>query len=118
MNKSDWVKLAIAQIKLDQLQVKTAVNANVVVFFLKKLGIDSGRCKLIPPKKLSSLEVIWVFGGVMSPSPFTSLFFMISIWIRLTISVSMKSREIKGRGTRPALGRMERAPQLGLWLLS
>jgi len=33
----------------------------------------------------------------MSPGPFTSLFFMISIWIRLTISVSMKSREIKGR---------------------
>jgi hypothetical protein len=36
----------------------------------------------------------------MSPGPFTSLFFMISIWIRLTISVSVKSREIKGRGTR------------------
>jgi hypothetical protein len=39
----------------------------------------------------------------MSLGPFTSLFFMISIWIRLTISVSMKSREIKGRGTRPGL---------------
>jgi len=26
---------------------------------------------------------------------------MISMWIRLTISVSVKSREIKGRGTRP-----------------
>jgi len=37
----------------------------------------------------------------MSPGPFTSLFFTISIWIRLTISVSIKSREIKGRGTRP-----------------
>jgi len=32
----------------------------------------------------------------MSPGPFTSLFFMVSIWIRLTISVSAKSCEIKG----------------------
>jgi len=47
VQESDQVKLAIIQIKL---WVKAAVIANVVVFFKKKLGIDSGRCKLLPPK--------------------------------------------------------------------
>jgi len=37
----------------------------------------------------------------MSSGPLTSLFFMVSILIRLTISVSVKSCEIKGWGTRP-----------------
>jgi len=42
----------------------------------------------------------------MSPGPLISLFFMVSIRIRLTISVSVKSCEIKGRGTRPRAGMM------------
>ena len=45
--ESDWIKLAIIQIKL---WVKAAVIANMLESFLKKLGTDSGRCKQIPPK--------------------------------------------------------------------
>jgi len=68
-----------------------------MVEFLKKFGIDSGRYKLIPPKaQLSGGNSNFWWSDVSRPFHLT--FFMIPIWIRLTISVSRKSREIKGRG--------------------
>jgi hypothetical protein len=68
-----------------------------MVEFLKKLGIDSGRCKLIPPKaQLSGGNLNFWWSDVSRPFHLT--FFMILIWIRLTISVSIQSREINGRG--------------------
>jgi hypothetical protein len=39
VNKSDRVKLATFQIKLDQLRIKAAVSANVVEFFKKNSAL-------------------------------------------------------------------------------
>jgi hypothetical protein len=66
-------------------------------YFKKSLGIDSGSCKLIPPKdQLSGGDLNFWWSHVSRP-----FHLMIPIWIRLTILISIKSREIKGQGTRP-----------------
>jgi len=51
----------------------------------------------------SSQDQLPVKAAGKSPGSFTSLFFTISIWVRLTISVSIKSRETKGPGTWPLI---------------
>jgi hypothetical protein len=76
------VQMATVQISLDLLKHNSA---------------------LTPPKIQITSEELSIWGVLVSiymsdvSMPFHLTFFIVPIWIRLTISVSMKSREINGR---------------------
>ena len=81
----------------DQLQVKAAVSPHLVEFFKKYSVLTQVDVTQYPPKAQLSRGNLKFWWRDVS-RPFHLTFFMISIWVRLAISVSIKSREIKGPG--------------------